>query len=90
MVCASVASQYDELARASRIYKRFYNGRFLGADFKKRTVQLAQRSRTIKTILGNLISGNQSYLTLKRKLVFSIPSIGVDLIARRSNGMKTS
>jgi geranylgeranyl reductase family protein len=77
-----------ELARASRIYKRFYNGRFLGADFKKRTVQLAQRSRTIKTILGNLISGNQSYLTLKRKLVFSIPSIGVDLIARRSNGMK--
>ena len=75
-----------ELARAARIYKRFYNGRFLGADFKKRTVQLARRSRTLKTILGNLISGNQSYLTLKKKLLFSIPSIGLDLIARRTTG----
>jgi geranylgeranyl reductase family protein len=72
-----------ELARASRIYKRFYRGRFLGADFKKRTVQLSRRSKTLKTILGNLISGNQSYLTLKKKLIFSIPSVSLDLILRR-------
>jgi flavin-dependent dehydrogenase len=73
-----------ELARASRMYRRFYRGRFLGADFKKRTVQFAQRSRTLKTILGNLISGNQSYVTLKRKLLFSIPSISIDLIVGRN------
>jgi flavin-dependent dehydrogenase len=74
-----------ELQRASRMYKRFYRGRFLGGDFKKRTVQLARRSRTLKTILGNLISGNQSYSSLKKKLLFSIPSVGLDLLLGRSN-----
>ena len=73
-----------ELVRASQLYKRFYRGRFLGGDFKKRTVQLARQSRTLKTILGNLISGNQSYLTLKKKLLFAAPSVGLDLILRRS------
>src|SRR5438093_313681 len=73
-----------ELTRASRMYRRFYRGRFAGADFKKRTVQLAQRSRTLKIILGNLISGNQSYLTLKKNLLFSIPSVTVDMIWGRS------
>jgi flavin-dependent dehydrogenase len=72
-----------ELERASRMYKRFYNGRFLGGDFKKRTVQLSQHSRTLRAILGNLIAGNQSYLGLKKKLFFSIPSIGIDLITGR-------
>jgi len=72
-----------ELARASRMYKRFYKGRFLAGDFKKRTVQLSQRSRTLRTILGNLIAGNQSYVGLKKKLFFSIPSIGIDLITGR-------
>ena len=75
-----------ELRRAARMYKRFYRGRFLGADFKKRTVQFARRSRTLKVILGNLISGNQSYLTLKKNLFFSIPSIGIDLITGRNGG----
>jgi flavin-dependent dehydrogenase len=73
-----------ELRRAARMYRRFYRGRFFGADFKKRTVQLAQRSRTLKTVLGNLISGNQSYLSLKKKLFLSIPSVSLDLILRRS------
>jgi geranylgeranyl reductase family protein len=72
-----------ELARASRMYKRFYRGRFLGADFKKRTIQFSRRSRTVRGILGNLISGSQSYLSLKKKLVFSLPAIGVDLITGR-------
>jgi geranylgeranyl reductase family protein len=72
-----------ELARSSRMYKRFYRGRFLGGDFKKRTIQFSRRSRTIRGILGNLIAGNQSYLGLKKKLVFSLPSIGIDLITGR-------
>jgi geranylgeranyl reductase family protein len=72
-----------ELERCSRMYKRFYRGRFFGADFKKRTIQLSRRSQTIRAILGNLIAGNQSYLSLKKKLVFSLPSIGIDLITGR-------
>src|SRR5215471_9423327 len=72
-----------ELKRAAKMYKRFYRGRFLGSDFKKRTVELAGRSQTVKSILGNLISGNQSYLSLKKKLVFSIPAVSLDLILRR-------
>jgi len=73
-----------ELERAARMYRRFYRGRFLGADFKKRTVQLSRRSRTLQLILANLIAGNQSYLTLKKKLFLSIPAIGIDLITRRA------
>jgi geranylgeranyl reductase family protein len=72
-----------ELQRAARMYKGFYRGHFLGGDFKKRTVQLSRRSRTLRTILGNLIAGNQSYLNLKKKLLFSIPSIGIDLVTGR-------
>jgi geranylgeranyl reductase family protein len=72
-----------ELARASRMYKRFYRGHFLAGDFRKRTVQFAKRSRTMRSLLGNLILGNQSYLTLKKKLFFSIPSVGIDLITGR-------
>jgi geranylgeranyl reductase family protein len=74
----------SELQRSARMYNRFYRGRFLGADFKKRTVQLAQRSKTLKAVLGNLIAGNQGYLSLKKKLLLSIPSVGLDLILRRS------
>ena len=74
-----------ELVRAARMYRRFYGGRFLGGDFKKRTIQLSQRSRTLKAILGNLIAGNQSYLTLKKTLFFSLPSIGVDFVSGRSS-----
>lgn len=72
-----------ELARASHMYKRFYASRFLAGDFRKRTVQLSQRSRTLRTILGNLLAGNQSYVGLKKKLFWSIPSIGIDLITGR-------
>ena len=69
-----------ELARAARMYRTFYRGSFLAGDFKKRTIQFSHRSRTVKAILGNLIAGNQSYLGLKKKLIFSIPRIGWDLI----------
>jgi flavin-dependent dehydrogenase len=72
-----------ELASASRMYKRFYRGRFLGGDFRKRTVQFSTRSRTLRSLLGNLILGNQSYVTLKKKLFLSIPSVGMDLIRGR-------
>ncbi len=72
-----------ELMRASRMYRRFYRGRFFGGDFRKRTIQLSIRSRTLKGILGNLIAGNQSYVGLKKKLFFSIPAISLDLLSGR-------
>jgi geranylgeranyl reductase family protein len=73
-----------ELARASRMYGTFYRGSFLAGDFKKRTIQFSQRSRTLKNILGNVISGNQSYLGLKKKLVMSIPKIGWDFVTGKN------
>jgi flavin-dependent dehydrogenase len=72
-----------ELARAARMYKRFYRGHFLGGDFRKRIVQLSKRSRTLRSLIGNLILGNQSYLTLKKRLFLSIPSVGIDLVTGR-------
>src|SRR5206468_202237 len=72
-----------ELARAAHMYKRFYRGRFWGTDFRKRMIQLAGRSRTVRQILGNLIGGNQSYLNLKKTLFLSIPSVGWDLVTGR-------
>ena len=72
-----------ELARASRMYRKFYRGKFLAGDFKKRTIQLSKRSRTLKTILGNVIAGNQSYVGLKKKLIFSVPRIGWDLLTKK-------
>ncbi len=66
--------------KAAHMYRRFYRGSFLAGDFKKRTIQLSKRSRTVKTILGNVIAGNQSYLGLKKKLVLSIPKIGWDVV----------
>jgi geranylgeranyl reductase family protein len=73
-----------DLARASQMYETFYLGKFLAGDFTKRMIQFSRRSRTLRTILGNLVVGNQSYLTLKKKLILSIPSVGLDLLLRRS------
>ena len=71
----------SELARASHMYRRFYRGNFLAGDFKKRTIQLSSRSRTLKAILGNIIAGNQSYLGLKKKLIFAVPRISWDMVS---------
>jgi len=72
-----------ELARASKMYRRFYGGHFLGGDFPRRMVQLAKRSKTVRHVLSNLIAGNQPYINLKKKLLYSIPSVSWDLIAGR-------
>ena len=72
-----------DLARASRMYGKFYTGQFLGADFRKRTVQLARRSRTLRQIMESFIEGNQPYLSLKKKLFLSVPAVAWDLVSRR-------
>jgi len=72
-----------ELSRAARMYTRFHRGRFWGTELRKLTVQLAPRSPTLRLILGNLIAGNQSYLSLKKTLLLSIPAVGWDLVSGR-------
>jgi flavin-dependent dehydrogenase len=72
-----------ELARGSRMYRKFYTGQFLGADLRKRAVQLARRSRTMRQIMETFIEGKQPYQSLKKKLVFSIPSVAWDLVSGR-------
>jgi flavin-dependent dehydrogenase len=73
-----------DLARGSRMYGKFYTGQFLGADFRKRTVQLARRSRTLRQIMESFIEGNQPYVSLKKKLFLSVPAVAWDLVSRRS------
>ena len=73
----------QELQRGARMYGKFYSGQFLGADFRKRAVQLARRSRTIRQLIETFIEGNQSYMTLKKKLFLSVPSVAWDLVSRR-------
>jgi geranylgeranyl reductase family protein len=72
-----------DLFRASRMYRKFYAGQFLGADFRKRAIQLARRSRTMRQIMENFIEGTQPYLGLKKKLFFSTPAMAWDMISRR-------
>jgi flavin-dependent dehydrogenase len=72
-----------ELARASSMYRKFYTGQFLGADFRKRAVQLARRSRTMRQIMETFIEGSQPYQSLRKKLVYSVPSVAWDLVSGR-------
>lgn len=73
----------QELHRGARMYGKFYSGQFLGADFRKRAVQLARRSRTMRQLMEAFIEGNQPYMTLKKKLFLSVPSVAWDLVSGR-------
>ena len=77
-----------ELARASRMYSRFYRGRFMAGNFRKRMVQFAGRSPTLRTILGDLIAGEQSYAGLKKKLVLSAPRVAFDVLRNTVTGFR--
>jgi geranylgeranyl reductase family protein len=57
-----------ELSRASQLQGRFYHGRFAGKPFLERMVQFAGWHRGVRATLGDLISGNQSYIDLKSRL----------------------
>jgi flavin-dependent dehydrogenase len=72
-----------DLARGSAMYRKFYRGKFLGADLRKRAVQVTRRSRTMQKFIETFIEGHQPYIGLKKKLLFSAPSVAWDLVARR-------
>jgi len=56
-----------ELRRASKMRRRFY-GDFFGAPFTDRMIKLARAHRGIRRTLRELVTGDQGYLDLKRKL----------------------
>src|SRR5437773_699558 len=59
-----------ELQRASQMRRKFY-GNFWGAPFTERMIEFARGHRGIREVLGQLISGDQGYTGLKRKLARS-------------------
>ena len=68
-----------ELKRSAKLYSQFYRGSFLGGSFRKRMVQLAERSPRVRTILESLIAGRQPYTGLRRHLLKSAPRIALEL-----------
>jgi geranylgeranyl reductase family protein len=59
-----------ELRRASKMRRRFY-GDFFGAPFTDRMIKLARAHPGIRRTLRELVTGDQGYLDLKRKLARS-------------------
>lgn len=60
-----------DLESASRRLPRFYRGFFFGHVFTDAMVALARHHRGVRTVLARAITGDQSYVTLKRDLVRS-------------------
>jgi flavin-dependent dehydrogenase len=52
-----------ELEKASRLVHRFYQ-----PGFVERVIRFGAQSSGIRTVLADLVMGNQSYLTLRRRL----------------------
>lgn len=57
-----------ELRRASQLQDRFYRGEFAGAPLVERMAQFARWHGGIRRTLGDLISGDQGYVDLKKRL----------------------
>ena len=60
-----------ELENASGRLPRFYRGFFLGQIFTDAMIRFARHHRGVRTVLGRAITGDQSYVTLKRDLLRS-------------------
>jgi flavin-dependent dehydrogenase len=58
----------SDLIRAAELRDRFYS-----PGFTDRMVRYASRSRAIRTVLGDLVLGEQGYVGLKRRLLLSGP-----------------
>jgi geranylgeranyl reductase family protein len=72
------AARYDSLWReefghdlehASYRLPHFYHGRFIGHIFTDAMIMLARYHRGVRTILTRALTGEQSYVTLKRDLM---------------------
>lgn len=64
-----------ELRRAAELSERFYRGNFAGAPLTERMVQFAKRHRGVREVLRDLIAGEQGYVSLKMRLLRSLPAV---------------
>lgn len=63
-----------DLMRAARLYKKFF------ADgFTDRMLDYANRSPALSRVMVDLVLGKQDYMSLKRRLVMTLPRFGWDL-----------
>lgn len=65
-----------ELLTAARLHARFY-----APGFTSRTVRFASRSRAVRTVLADLVLGDQGYEGLKRRLVLAAPRFALQYAA---------
>lgn len=63
-----------DLMRAARLYKRFF-----AQGFTDRMLDYADRSPALSRVMVDLVLGKQDYVSLKRRLVTTLPSFGWDL-----------
>ena len=63
-----------DLMRAARLYKRFF-----APGFTDRMLDYANRSPALSRVLVDLVLGKQDYVSLKRRLVRTLPRFGLDL-----------
>jgi geranylgeranyl diphosphate/geranylgeranyl-bacteriochlorophyllide a reductase len=57
-----------ELLKAAAISERFY-----APGFSRRMIRYASKSEAIRTVMGDLVLGDQGYLDLKRRLIRAAP-----------------
>jgi flavin-dependent dehydrogenase len=62
-----------DLLKAAALHARFFAPGFAG-----RMIRYASRSRTIRTIVGDLVLGDQGYVGLKRRLVRAAPRFALE------------
>ncbi len=63
-----------DLMRAARLYKRFF-----APGFTDRMLDYADRSPALSRVLVDLVLGKQDYMSLKKRLVMTLPRFGWDL-----------
>lgn len=63
-----------DLMRAARLYKRFF-----APGFTDRMLDYADRSPALSRVLVDLVLGKQDYMSLKRRLVTTLPRFGLDI-----------
>ncbi len=57
-----------EMRRAAQLLHKFYRGKFAGAPFTERLVQVAKFHRGVRETLRDLLAAEQSYIELKSRL----------------------
>ena len=65
-----------ELLRAAALHRRFY-----AEGFTRRMLAFASRSAAIRTVLGDLVLGDQGYSGLKRRLLRTAPRFALQYAA---------